>query len=247
MQPLDVCCVKRKSEVLRYSVVMAAYGFFGDVMQDSEKLRWMGPKRYDVAGFKKFMSNRYVLIICWLSDADCLTFKTFRLVLKLRQNGQQKRAIYIATLCNTSWEAMLCILPPAFKSVLQQSRLLRGSWRLYYARVSHTIRESYVTCSAAKQVCLGPVKPTTCTDFVAKSRTALYFLLQLAATCNNMICCKTGWICGRKTRNIATYLVLLQSCWTSRTFFLSLPVLLFLKALICWNDELLHVILKRLT
>jgi len=64
MQPLDVCCVKRKSEVLRYSVVMAAYGFFGDVMQDSEKLRWMGPKRYDVAGFKKFMSNRYVLIIC---------------------------------------------------------------------------------------------------------------------------------------------------------------------------------------
>ena len=59
MQPLDVCCVKRKKEVLRYSVVMAAYGFFGDVMQDSEKLRWMGPKRYDVAGFKKFMSNRY--------------------------------------------------------------------------------------------------------------------------------------------------------------------------------------------
>ena len=58
-QPLDVCCVRRKNEVLRYSVVMAAYGFFGDVMQDSEKLRWMGPKRYDVAGFKKFMTNRY--------------------------------------------------------------------------------------------------------------------------------------------------------------------------------------------
>lgn len=58
LQPLDVCCVKRKNEVLRYSVVMVAYGFFGDVMHDSEKLRWMGPKRYDVAGFKKFMSNR---------------------------------------------------------------------------------------------------------------------------------------------------------------------------------------------
>ena len=59
IQPLDVCCIKRKNEVLRYSVVMAAYGFFGDVMQDSEKLRWMGPKRYDVAGFKRFISNRY--------------------------------------------------------------------------------------------------------------------------------------------------------------------------------------------
>ena len=45
--------------MLRYNVAMAAYGFFGDVMQDSEKLRWMGPKRYDLSGFKKFMSNRY--------------------------------------------------------------------------------------------------------------------------------------------------------------------------------------------
>lgn len=58
LQPLDVCSVKRKNEILRYSVVMAAYGFFGDVMQDSEKLRWMGPKRYDFSGFKKFMTNR---------------------------------------------------------------------------------------------------------------------------------------------------------------------------------------------
>jgi len=48
--------------VLRYNVAMAAYGFFGDVMQDSEKLRWMGPKRYDLSGFKKFMSNRYKII-----------------------------------------------------------------------------------------------------------------------------------------------------------------------------------------
>ncbi|RMX53273.1 hypothetical protein pdam_00015268 [Pocillopora damicornis] len=58
LQPLDVCSVRRKNEILRYSVVMVAYGFFGDVMQDSEKLRWMGPKRYDFSGFKKFMTNR---------------------------------------------------------------------------------------------------------------------------------------------------------------------------------------------
>ena len=58
LQPLDVCSVRRKNEILRYSVAMAAYGFFGDVMQDSEKLRWMGPKRYDFSGFKKFMTNR---------------------------------------------------------------------------------------------------------------------------------------------------------------------------------------------
>lgn len=34
------------------------YGFFGDVIKNSEQLRWMGPKRYDLAGFRSFMENR---------------------------------------------------------------------------------------------------------------------------------------------------------------------------------------------
>ena len=54
--------------MLRYNVAMAAYGFFGDVMQDSEKLRWMGPKRYDLSGFKKFMSNRYKINYMYLFE-----------------------------------------------------------------------------------------------------------------------------------------------------------------------------------
>ena len=37
-----------------------------------------------------------------------------------------------------------------------------------------------------------PVKRATCTDFVAKSRTTLYYLQQIFATCNNLICGKTG-------------------------------------------------------
>ena len=41
---------------------------------------------------------------------------------------------------------------------------------------------------AAKQVCLGSVKCTTCKDFVQ----------QLFATCINLICCKTGWFLGGK-------------------------------------------------
>ena len=32
-----------------------------------------------------------------------------------------------------------------------------------------------------------PVKRTTCTDFVSKSRTSLHLLQQLFATCNNLI------------------------------------------------------------
>ncbi|XP_032221254.1 ceramide kinase isoform X2 [Nematostella vectensis] len=69
IHPLDVCSVSNGQEVLRYSVSMMAYGFFGDVLQDSEKFRWMGPKRYDCSGFKKFMGNRgYEGTIKFLSD-----------------------------------------------------------------------------------------------------------------------------------------------------------------------------------
>ncbi|EOY22808.1 Diacylglycerol kinase family protein isoform 5 [Theobroma cacao] len=34
------------------------YGFYGDVIAESEKYRWMGPKRYDYAGTKVFLKHR---------------------------------------------------------------------------------------------------------------------------------------------------------------------------------------------
>ena len=62
-----------------------------------------------------------------------------------------------------------------------------------------------VTSLAAKQVCLGLVKHATCTDFVAKKRTTLYFLQQIFATCNNLICCKTGLnVGGISTHHFST-------------------------------------------
>lgn len=35
---------------LRYSVSLLGYGFYGDVLTDSERKRWMGPARYDLSG-----------------------------------------------------------------------------------------------------------------------------------------------------------------------------------------------------
>ena len=48
-------------------------------------------------------------------------------------------------------------------------------------RGSHAIH-GRVTSLVAKQVCLGPLKRATRTDFVTKSRTNLYFLQQLSTT-----------------------------------------------------------------
>lgn len=36
----------------------ASYGFYGDVARHSEQLRWMGPMRYDYAGFMTYMRHR---------------------------------------------------------------------------------------------------------------------------------------------------------------------------------------------
>ena len=57
-QPMDISSICSKDELLRYSVSFAGYGFFGDVVRDSEKLRWVGVKRYDLSGAKTFLANR---------------------------------------------------------------------------------------------------------------------------------------------------------------------------------------------
>ncbi|KAL7827876.1 hypothetical protein AOLI_G00310280 [Acnodon oligacanthus] len=58
-QPLDVCSVHHNNAFLRYSVSLLGYGFYGDVLMDSERKRWMGPARYDISGVKTFLSHRY--------------------------------------------------------------------------------------------------------------------------------------------------------------------------------------------
>ncbi|CAB1347380.1 unnamed protein product, partial [Coregonus sp. 'balchen'] len=58
-QPMDVCSVHHNNTFLRYSVSLFGYGFYGDVLTDSEKKRWMGPSRYDLSGLKTFLTHQY--------------------------------------------------------------------------------------------------------------------------------------------------------------------------------------------
>lgn len=48
--PLDVAAIHNHSGISRFIVGQMSYGHLADTMVYSEKLRWMGPKRYDVAG-----------------------------------------------------------------------------------------------------------------------------------------------------------------------------------------------------
>ncbi|XP_029902075.1 ceramide kinase isoform X2 [Myripristis murdjan] len=58
-QPMDVCSVHNSNTFLRYSVSLLGYGFYGDVLTDSERKRWMGPARYDLSGAKTFLTHKY--------------------------------------------------------------------------------------------------------------------------------------------------------------------------------------------
>lgn len=56
---LDVSSVHHNSTLLRYCVSLLGYGFYGDIIKDSEKKRWMGLVRYDFSGMKTFLSHHY--------------------------------------------------------------------------------------------------------------------------------------------------------------------------------------------
>ena len=48
--PMDVASLHHEEEFIKYNVSLLAYGYYGDVLIDSENNRWMGPRRYDWAG-----------------------------------------------------------------------------------------------------------------------------------------------------------------------------------------------------
>ncbi|VFQ72768.1 unnamed protein product [Cuscuta campestris] len=55
----------------RYAASFAGYGFYGDVITESEKYRWMGPTRYDFAGTKVFLRHSsYEAEVTYLEAAD---------------------------------------------------------------------------------------------------------------------------------------------------------------------------------
>ncbi|GMH32730.1 hypothetical protein BSKO_00564 [Bryopsis sp. KO-2023] len=56
--PLDVMRIETGSGGSRYSACLAGYGFMGDISRASERLRWMGPLRYDIAGVMVFLLSR---------------------------------------------------------------------------------------------------------------------------------------------------------------------------------------------
>lgn len=68
--PLDVLRVDTEDRQHRFAVCVASYGYMGDLMKDSEKLRWMGPARYNIAGAITLLQGKaYTARVSWLPAA----------------------------------------------------------------------------------------------------------------------------------------------------------------------------------
>ncbi|CAN4124886.1 unnamed protein product [Withania somnifera] len=77
---------------VRYAASFAGYGFYGDVITESEKYMWMGPKRYD-AGTKVFLHHR-------LYEAEVAYVEV----------ESEKKNIGLEKELTTSWTKGLCSL-----------------------------------------------------------------------------------------------------------------------------------------
>jgi len=53
-----------------YSLVTVAYGFIGDVLEESEVYRWMGPSRYQFCAVKQFFKNKLYRVTISYAPAD---------------------------------------------------------------------------------------------------------------------------------------------------------------------------------
>ncbi|KAK5637889.1 hypothetical protein RI129_000192 [Pyrocoelia pectoralis] len=54
---LDLTSVHYENRLLQMCSNVVSYGFLGDIIYHSEKLRWMGPTRYEYVGAKKLLRN----------------------------------------------------------------------------------------------------------------------------------------------------------------------------------------------
>lgn len=58
---IDICSVHSLQEdhrILRFVSTFVSYGYFGDIIKNSDSLRWMGPKRYDVCAAQNILRHR---------------------------------------------------------------------------------------------------------------------------------------------------------------------------------------------
>ncbi len=126
-QPMDVCSVHSEDRFLRYSVSLLGYGFYGDVLTDSERKRWMGPARYDISGTHlRFFGG---VLVSAIFDGNLFYFFYYYMYLFIYFLQVLKLFCHIATMKE------LC-----------PSYLLKGTWELPETKCSAELGKCCSVC-----------------------------------------------------------------------------------------------------
>lgn len=115
--PLDVASIHNDAGIVRFIIGQMSYGYLADVMQRSENLRWMGPRRYKYAGITFTylifeISLSYFFIKCQDSvnlsitphtRAPLTLNKLLRNLVKSHRNVREERVVQTAQIQAQSW------------------------------------------------------------------------------------------------------------------------------------------------
>ncbi|XP_071765884.2 ceramide kinase-like isoform X2 [Centroberyx gerrardi] len=140
-QAMDVCSVHHNNTFLRYSISLLGYGFYGDVLTDSERKRWMGPARYDFSGLKTFLTHHYY--------EGTVSYLPARGVLGTPRDRTKCRAGCL--ICQHNGQLHLEEKAEKYKTDEASDSESDGDWR--------TLRGKFLAINAASMSCACPRSP----------------------------------------------------------------------------------------
>jgi len=95
--PLDICSIhNHQGKLLKFSFAMTSYGFYGNVLKESEQMRKLGPARYDVAGLKSFLQLH--------SHAACISYLPATNIINENISEDKTVCRYPCQMCNSKSE-----------------------------------------------------------------------------------------------------------------------------------------------
>uniref|UniRef100_A0A3B5M8N1 DAGKc domain-containing protein n=1 Tax=Xiphophorus couchianus TaxID=32473 RepID=A0A3B5M8N1_9TELE len=134
-QPMDVCSVHHNGVFLKYSVSLLGYGFYGDVLADSERNRWLGPARYDLSGFKTFLShNHYGGTVSFLPADDNVGHPRDKLCAPVSSDSDRGWSVINGKFIAINSASMSCACPRSPKGLSPSAHLADGTTDLILVR-----------------------------------------------------------------------------------------------------------------
>lgn len=92
---LDLSSVSNDKGIIKFYASVMSYGYLGDLLYESEKFRWLGPRRYEYTGFKKILRNRgYDVELLLLQDPEPVPVNVSEVITNCDATASDKTKCY---------------------------------------------------------------------------------------------------------------------------------------------------------